>query len=135
MLGDAKGGGDTTHMRNHLLHQPPVLILIPSAIETDNPARTLQAIARHLQLVHRMNVLHMTLDGRAVGCARYPHVEVFVPTCLEEDGIVAAVQVGEFVEQIQRRSTIQFGVLRERFRTHAQLHPVLSRLTLLGMRQ
>ena len=100
----------TTHMRDHLLHQPPVLILIPSAIETDNPTRSLQAIARHLQLVHRMNVLHVTLDGRSVGRARYPHVKVLVPTRLEENCIVAAVQVGKLVEQIQRRSAVQFGV-------------------------
>jgi hypothetical protein len=47
-----------------------------------------------------MDVLHMALDGWSVGRTRYPHVQILVTSCFEEDRVVAAVQVSEFVEEI-----------------------------------
>lgn len=75
-------------MREHLLHQLPVLLLLPSAVEHADAPAAAQAIARHLQLVHRVDVLHVELPARAVRRARHPQVQVLVPARLKVEGVV-----------------------------------------------
>lgn len=87
-----------THMRYKLLHQFPMLILIPASIETNNPSRSFQTVTCHLQLVHRVDILNMALHGRPIWCSSEPHVQVFMAPCFKEERVVATVQIGEFVE-------------------------------------
>jgi len=52
----------------------------------------------------------MHLDRRAVGWFREPDVEVLALTRLEEDDVVAVVEVGELVELRELGLGIEFGI-------------------------
>jgi hypothetical protein len=80
---------DSTHMAQHLLHQPPPILLLPLSIKHADPPAPLEAVARHLELVHRVQVLHVALRRGTVGRAREPEVEVLVSSRLEVEGVVA----------------------------------------------
>ena len=97
-------------MSKHFLRQPPPFRIVKALVEAQEAAAALQAVARHLQLVHGVNVLHMHLDARPVGCLRGPHVEVLVSPCLEVEGIVAVVEIGEFREELQLLLRVQLRV-------------------------
>ena len=87
-------------MREHLFRQPSPLALVKCRIETDNSPTALQAVASHLQLVHRMDVLYMHPYAGPVGTLHRPHVQIFVPSCLEEQRVIAIVQVGKFTKHV-----------------------------------
>lgn len=99
-----------TYMREHLLQQLPLLLGVPLAIKHTDPSAPLETVSSHLQLVHRVDVLHVALDTRSVWCPRCPHVEVLVSACFKVEGIVAAVQVGELVEEVECGFGVEFGV-------------------------
>jgi hypothetical protein len=91
----------STHMTQHLLHQPSPLLLLPLPIKHADPPAPLEAVPRHLELVHRVQVLHVALRRGPVGRAREPEVEVLVSSRLEVERVVARVQVGELVEELE----------------------------------
>ena len=76
-------------MREQLLHQPPMLISIPTTIKHTNPSTAPQTIPGHLQLVHSVDVLYLTFDGWTVGRAGKPKVEIFVATGFEVERVGA----------------------------------------------
>lgn len=88
-------------MRQHLPQQLPLLITIPTSVEANQASAPLQTVPRHLQLVHRVNVLHVTLDRRTVRRSGKPEVKVFVPTSFKVEGVVARVKVGELVDEME----------------------------------
>lgn len=88
-------------MTQHLLHQPPPLLLLPLPIKHADAPAPLEAVPRHLELVHRVQVLHVALRRRAVRRAREPEVEVLVSSRFEVERVVARVQVGELVEEME----------------------------------
>ena len=90
-----------THMREHLLHQPPPLCLPKPRIKTHDAPTPLQTIPRHLQLVHRVHVLDVQLEARPVRRLRRPEVQVLVPPRLEVERVVAVVQIRELGEEVQ----------------------------------
>ena len=89
-----------TYVCKQLLCQPSPLALIKCRIEADNPATAPQAVARHLQFVHRMDVLYVHPNAGPVGTLDCPHIQVFVPSRLKEQGVVAIMQVGKFTEHM-----------------------------------
>lgn len=97
-----------TYVCKHLFRQPSPRGLIKCRIEANNPATALQAVARHLQLVHRMDVLCVHPYAGPVGTLDCPHIQIFVPSRLQKQGVVAIVQVGEFTEHMEFAFGIKF---------------------------
>lgn len=97
-------------MREHLLEQLVLVLGLPLAIKHTDASASLEAVSRHLELVHRVHILHMALDTRSVGGPRRPHVQVLVPACFKVQRIRAAVQVGELVQEVQGRLGVELGV-------------------------
>lgn len=97
---------ETTHMREHLLDQPPPLRLLESPTKAQQPSTPLQTIPSHFQLVHRMHVLDVHLHGGPVGRFSRPEVEILVPTSFKVESVVAVVEVCEFGEE----GELVFGV-------------------------
>lgn len=95
-----------THMRKHLLDQPPPLRLLESPTEAQQPSTPLQTVSGHFQFVHRVHVLDVHLHRGPVGRFGRPEVEVLVPTGFEVEGVVAVVEVCEFGEE----GELVFGV-------------------------
>jgi len=89
-----------TYVCKQLFRQPSPLALIKCRIEADNSTTAPQAVARHLQFVHRMDVLHVHPNAGPVGTLDCPHIQVFVPSRLKEQGVVAIMQVGKFTEHM-----------------------------------
>jgi hypothetical protein len=86
------------------------LLLLPLPIKHADPPAPLEAVPRHLELVHRVQVLHVALRRGPVGRAREPEVEVLVSSRLEVERVVARVQVGELVEQVKGGFGVELGV-------------------------
>lgn len=86
------------YMREHLLHQAPTFLPFPSAIKHADPSTPLQAVTRHLELVHGVDILNVTLDAGSVRRAGEPEVEVFVASRFEVEGVCARVKVGQLVQ-------------------------------------
>lgn len=97
-------------MTEHFPHQTPALLALPRAVKDDQPPAPLETVARHLELVHRVQVLHVAFDARAVRRARQPEVKVFMSACLKVERVVARVQVGELIQQVEGRLVVQLGV-------------------------
>lgn len=91
----------TTHVRQHLPQQLPLLITIPTSVEANETSASLQTVPRHLQLIHRVDVLHVTLDRRTVRRSGKPEVKIFVTTSFKVEGVVARVKVGELVDEME----------------------------------
>lgn len=101
-------------MRQHLLHQQP-LLAFPSSTKADQSPAALEAVTCHLQLVHRVDVLDVKLCRRAVGRLGRPKVEVLVSSGFEVEGVVARVKVRELVDQVEGRLGVELGICgRER---------------------
>ena len=88
-------------MREHLLREPPPLALIKRLIKAHDPAAALQAVPRHLELVHRVHVLDVQLEARPVRRLRRPEVQILVPPRLEVERVVAVVQIRELGEEVE----------------------------------
>ena len=74
-FGEIPGSIETNaHMREDLLGQLSPLAFVKCLVETKYTSAPLQTVACHLELVHRMDVLHVHLDTRAVWCLRGPKV-------------------------------------------------------------
>ena len=99
-----------THMREHLLHQLPVLSLLPRAVKDADSSATSQAVSRHFQLVHGVDVLHVEFSRRSIWRTRKPEVEVFVSAGLEVEGVVTRVQIRQLVDQVQGGFRVELGV-------------------------
>jgi len=99
-----------THMREHLLHQLPVLSLLPCSVKDANSSATSQAVSGHFQLVHRVNVLHVKFPRRSIWRTREPEVEVFVSAGLEVEGVVTRMQIRQLVDQVQGGFRVELGV-------------------------
>lgn len=104
------GMEDVTDVGKHLLEQPPFRLLVPAAIEANDSPGALEAVTRHLELVHGVNVLDVHLYGWTVGRFGCPEVEVLVATGFKVEGVVAGMQVGELVEQVEGVFRVEFGV-------------------------
>ena len=83
-------------MREQLLCELTPLGIVEGLVKAQNTPTTLQAVARHFEFVHGMNILDVQLDARSIWCLRSPQVQVFMPTRLKVKGIVTIVEVGEF---------------------------------------
>lgn len=70
-------------MCKQLFRQPSPLRLLKRRIEAQDPTTALETITGHLELVHRMHVLHMQLDARPIRRLGCPEVQVLVPTSLK----------------------------------------------------
>ena len=82
-------------MCEHLLRELAPLALVKGLVETQDPSAPLQTVARHFELVHGVDVLHVHFDARSVRRLRRPQIEVFVAACLEVQSVVEIVEVGE----------------------------------------
>lgn len=78
-------------MREQLLCQTSPLGIIEALVKAQQPTAPLEAIPRHLQLVHRMHILDVQLDARSVRRLRGPHVQVLVPPRLKVKRVIAIV--------------------------------------------
>jgi hypothetical protein len=63
-----------TYVCEQLFRQSSPLALIKCRIEADNPATAPQAVARHLQFVHRMDILYVHPNAGPVGTLDGPHI-------------------------------------------------------------
>lgn len=61
--------------------------------------------------VVQLTVLEMHLDCWAVGDLAHPYVEIFAFARLEEEDVVAVVQVGELAELVELGFGVELGVL------------------------
>ena len=93
-------------MSEDLLGQSSPLCLLERCIETDYSSAALQTVASHFEFVHSMNVLHMHLDTWAIWRLGSPQIQIFMPSSLEIESIVAIVEIGELREEMQ----LVFGV-------------------------
>ena len=93
-------------MREDLLRELPPLALVERAVKAEQAAAALEAVARHLQFVHGVNVLDVQLDAGTIWRLCRPHVQIFVPSCLEIQRIVAIVKVCQFGKEME----IIFGI-------------------------
>ena len=82
-------------MCEHLLRELPPLALVKGFVKAQDPSAPLQTVARHFELVHGVDVLHVHFDAGAVRRLRRPQIEVFVAACLEVQGVVTIVEVCE----------------------------------------
>ncbi|KAI3482422.1 hypothetical protein L1887_54980 [Cichorium endivia] len=110
-LGLARAAGHAKHLREHLLDERPVRLLVKLLVETENRARALETVAGHLELVHGVNVLHLELGRRSIGRLGRPHVQILALPRLKVERVVAVVELGELVEHVQLRLGIELAVL------------------------
>ena len=101
---------EMTHMCEDLLREAAPFRLVKRLVKAQEPSAALEAVSSHLQLVHRVHVLHMHLDTRAVRGLRRPEVQVFVSPRLEVERVVAVVEVGQFGKKIEMLLRVQFRV-------------------------
>ena len=52
----------------------------------------------------------MQLDGRSVGCLAHPNVQILGLASLEEEDVVAVVEIGQFVELVELRLGVEFCI-------------------------
>lgn len=78
-------------MGEHFFHKLPMLIRVESTVKRDDPPATLKAIASHFEFVHGVYILDMHLDAGTIRSFRCPHVQIFMSSCFEIQGIVAVV--------------------------------------------
>jgi hypothetical protein len=57
-----------------------------------------------------MQILEMEFHGWAIGRLRHPEVEILALACLEEENVVAVVELGEFVELVEFCLRVQLDV-------------------------
>ena len=100
------------HVRKDLLRQSAPFAILKRLVKAQQPPTALQAITRHLELVHRMHVLDVQLEARPVRRLRRPEVQVLVPPRLEVERVVAVVQVRELGEEVQVVLRVQLRVWR-----------------------
>lgn len=80
-------------------------------VEDDDGTTALEAVARHLHLVHRVGVEDVETARGAVGRLGGPEVEVSVLSAgLEEKDVVARREVGDLVERRERVLVLEFGI-------------------------
>ena len=87
-------------MREQLLCELPPFGIVEGLVKAQNTPTTLQAVARHFEFVHGMNILDVQLDARSIWCLRSPQVQVLMPTRLKVKGIVTIVEVGELRQKV-----------------------------------
>ena len=64
-------------------------------VEGKHRTRSTQAVTRHLELIHCVQIAHKELRARAVRDLRNPHVQILPLAVLEEDSGVAALELAE----------------------------------------
>jgi hypothetical protein len=88
-------------MCEQLFRQSTPFCLLERRIETQDPSTALEAVPCHLELVHRMHVLHVQLDARSIRCLGCPEVQVLVSPRLKIECVVTRVQICEFGQQVE----------------------------------
>jgi hypothetical protein len=78
-------------MCEQLFRQSSPLRLLKRRVEAQDPTTPLETIPGHLELVHRVHVLHVELDARPIRRLGRPEVQVLVPTRLKVQRIVTRV--------------------------------------------
>ena len=63
-----------------------------------------------MQFLHRVQVLEVEFESRAIGRLGHPEVEVFALARFEKEYVVAVVEVGELVELVEFGFGVEFGV-------------------------
>lgn len=86
-------------MGKEFLRQSTPLGLLECLIKAQQPPASFQTIARHLQFIHRVDVLHMKLDARSIWRFCYPHVQIFMSACFEIQRVIAVMEVSKFREK------------------------------------
>lgn len=86
-------GRRATYMREDLLGELPPLALIELLREAQHATAALEAVSRHFEFVHGVDILDVHLDTRTIGRFCCPHVEILMATCLKVQCIVAVVKV------------------------------------------
>ena len=118
-LGTASRARHSKHLRQHLTHELPVWRCIKSLIEAQNMPRSFKAVACHLQLVHRMNILHLQLGRWSVRRLGQPQVQVLVPTSFKVHAVIAVVQLRQLIQygeiRLRVKLRILFGVRQQGF--------------------
>lgn len=90
----------TTHVRKDLFDEAEVRFLVKLLVKDDDRSRTLEAVARHLHLVHRVRVEDVEPDRGPVRGLCGPEVQVVVlPPRFEKEGVVARREVAQFVDR------------------------------------
>lgn len=87
-------------MGEDLLDELEVGLVVKLVIKDDDGPRALEAVARHLHLVHRVQVQDVEPDRGPVGRLGGPQVQVVVLAArLEEEGVVARAEVAQLVDR------------------------------------
>lgn len=97
-------------MREHLLGQSAPLAVVKRFVKAQDTPASLQAVSRHFQLVHGVNVLYVQLDARSVRRLGRPHIKILVPTSFEVESIIAVIEVRKFRKQVQMTFGVQLGI-------------------------
>jgi len=80
-------------MGEEFFRQSSPLGILERLIKAQQPPASFQTIARHLQLVHRVDILDVEFDAWAVRGFCYPHVQIFVSACFEIKRVIAVMEV------------------------------------------
>ena len=97
-------------MREQLLCELTPLGIVEGLVKAQNTPTALQAVARHFEFVHGMNILDVQLDARSIRCLRSPHVQVFMPTRFKIECVVAIMKIRELREKPEVVFGVQLGV-------------------------
>ena len=86
-------------MREKFFRQSSPLGLLERLIKAQQPPASFQAIARHLQFVHRVDILDVKFDAWTIRSFCYPHVQIFMSACFEIQRVIAVMEVSQFWEK------------------------------------
>lgn len=109
----ARGAG--TDVGEDLLDEAPVGLLVELGVKDDEGPGALEAVARHLHLVHGVEVEDVEADRGPVGRLCGPEVQVVVLAArLEEEGVVARREVAQLVDRREVVLVLELGLCERR---------------------
>lgn len=106
----AAAGRHAEGVCEELFHDAGVGLLVEAGVEAEDRPRAFEAVAGEVELFGGVDVLTVHLDGRPVGRLGQPDVEILAFASLEEEDIVAVVEVGELVQLRKLGLRVEFGV-------------------------
>jgi hypothetical protein len=121
-LGDSKG------VKEELLDQSQVRLLVKSAVEGEDGSRALEAVTGEVEFLHCMHcsllatdkivnlhlsltVLKVELDGRSVGNLAKPDIEILAFPCLKKQNVVAVVKLSQLVQFVKLGLGVELCIL------------------------